>query len=261
MASATGTAFGSPLLESRRSSGKYGYRHRMGLVACAEFDVFHDDFHSFIVSTAITNGPVANTPLNGWQGAIIDSGSTVAVNTTAAIGANGVLTFADATASEGAAIYTNKSFQLTAGKSFFVEIRVRTDDVSDNTIQFGLSDQTAVSNPEDLYTTTAANVLAFGLLDTNGAYPVLLSDKSNGGTSVQTHTNKVMVVDTWHTLAIGYDGAQVRGYIDGDAVVTYTTAATIPTGVAMGLFIAHRNGDGAGGALCAVDYIRAVGER
>jgi len=258
---AVGSAFGSPLLETRRSSGKYEYRHRMGLVACAEFDVFHDDFHSFMITTAITNGPVANTPLNGWQGAIIDSGSTVVANTTATIGANGVLTFADATASEGAAIYTTKSFQITSGKRFFVEMRVRTDDVSDNTIQFGLSDQTATTNPEDLYTTTAASVLAFGLLDTNGAYPVLLSDKSNGGTSVQTQTNKLMVVDTWHTLAIGYDGSAVRTYVDGDVAGIYTTTATIPTGIAMGLFIAHRNGDGAGGALCAVDYIRAVSER
>lgn len=255
----SGTTFGSPLLESSRGS-KYAYRHRMGLVACAEYDVFHDDFHSFMVTTAITNGPVANTPLNGWQGAIIDSGSTVTANTTAAIGANGVLTFADATVSEGAAIYTTKSFQLTAGKRFFVEIRVRTDDVTDNAIQFGLSDQTAVTNPEDLWTTTAANVLAFGLLD-GSAYPQLLSDKSNGGTSVQTQTNKLMVVNTWHVLAIGYDGAYVRTYVDGDLANTYTTAATIPTGVAMGLFIGHLNGDGAGGALCAVDYIRAVSER
>ena len=254
-----GTSFGSPLTESRRGS-KYGYRHRMGLVACAEYDVFHDDFHSFMVSTAITNGPVANTPLNGWQGAIIDSGATVTTNTTAAIGANGVLTFASANASEGAAIYTTKSFQLTSGKRFFVEIRVRTDDVTDNAIQFGLSDQTATTNPEDLWTTTAASVLTFGLLD-GSAYPQLLSDKSNSGTSVQTQTNKLMVVNTWHVLAIGYDGSYVSTYVDGDLAHTYTATASIPTGVAMGLFIGHLNGNGAGGALCAVDYIRCVSER
>lgn len=254
----SGTSFGSPLTESQRGS-KYRYRHRMGLVACAEYDVFHDDFHSFVVSTAITNGPVANTPW-GWQGAIIDTGATVAVNTTAAIGANGVLTFADATASEGAAIYTNKSFQLTSGKRFFVEARIRTDDVADNAVQFGLSDQTATTNPEDLWTTTAANVLAFGLLD-GSAYPQLLSDKSNGGTSVQTQAVKPMVADTWHVLAIGYDGAVVKAYVDGDEVLTYSTAATIPTGVALGLFIGHINGNGAGGNVVVCDYIRAVSER
>lgn len=255
-----GTAFGSPLLETVRNGRKYAYRHRMGLVPCAEFDVFHDDFHSFMVATAITNGPVANTPLNGWQGAIIDTGATVTANTTAAIGANGVITLADATAGEGASIYTTKSFQLTSGKRFFVEVRVRTDDVTDNAFQFGLSDQTATTNPEDLWNTTSANVLSFGLLD-GSAYPQLLSDKSNAGTSVQTQTNKLMVVNTWHVLAIGYDGSVVRTYVDGDVAHTYTTTASIPTGVAMGLFLGHLNGDGAGGAVAVVDYIRAVGER
>ena len=87
------------------------------MVPSAEWMVFMDDFiTTFIPTTAITNGPVANTPSN-WQGAIIDTGATVAVNTTAAIGANGVLTLADATASEGAAFYGQKTIQLTAGKS------------------------------------------------------------------------------------------------------------------------------------------------
>lgn len=253
-----GTAFGSPLLETSNGS-LYKYRHRMGICPSAEFDVFHDDFHSFVVATAITNGPVANTPW-GWQGAIIDSGATVAINTTAAIGANGVLTFADATASEGASIYTNKTFQLTVGKRFFVETRVRTDDVADNAIQFGLSDQTATTNPEDLWTTTAANVLAFGLLD-GSAYPQLLSDAGNGGTSAQTQTVSAMSANAWTILGIGYDGAKVTAYVNGTPVITYSTAATIPTGVALGLFFGHINGNGAGGNVVACDYIRAVSER
>lgn len=257
---AVGTAFGSPVLESERNGHKFAYRHRMGLVACAEFDVFHDDFHSFVISTAITNGPVANTPLNGWQGATIDTGSTIAPSTVAGIGATGILTFSDASASEGAVLFSNKSFQLVSGKRFFVEVRVRTDDVTDNTIQFGLSDQTATSNPEDLWTTTSANLAAFGLLD-GSEYPRLLSDKSNGGTSVQTQTNKLMVVNTWHVLAIGYDGVNLRTYVDGDVANIYTDTATIPTGVALGLFLGHINGNGAGGNAVYFDYIRAVSER
>ena len=256
---AVGTAFSSPLLDSGQVS-KYRYRHRMGMVPSAEFDVFHDDFHSFVVATAITNGPVANTPW-GWAGAIIDSGATVAVNTTAAIGATGVLTFADATASEGAAIYTTKSFQIRTGKRFFVEVRFRTDDVSDNAIQFGLSDQTAVTNPEDLWTTTAANLVAFGLLD-GSAYPQMLADDNNGGTSAQTQTNKLLVADTWHTLAIGYNGSQLRGYVDGDEALVWSSAAsTIPDERAMGLFFGHINGNGAGGNVVVLDYVRAVFER
>lgn len=255
-----GTSFGSPLTESRRGS-KYGYRHRMGLVACAEFDVFHDDFHSFIIGTAITNGPVAQTPLNGWQGAIIDSGSTTTINTTATTGANGVLKLTDVNASEGVAIYSNKSFQLISGKRFFIEARVRTDDVTDNELQIGLDDQTATTNPEDLWTTTAANLVTFGLLD-GSAYPQMLVDKSNGGTSVQTQTIKPMVADTWHILAIGYDGAAITGWIDGDLVMTWSGASsTIPTATALGIHFGARNGDGAGGNIELFDYIRVVSER
>lgn len=257
-----GTALGSPVLDSRRPGGKYAYRHRMGLAQCAEFDVFHDDFHSFMVSTAITNGPDANTPLDFWTSAIIDTGATIAANTTATIGANGVLTFADATASEGAALYTNKTFQLISGKRCFVEVRVRTDDVTDNAVQFGFSDQTSVTNPEDLWLTASANLVAFGLLD-GSAYPQLLSDKSNGGTTVQTQAVKAMAVDTWHTLAIYYNGGAVlQGYVDGDLALTWTGAVTtIPTATAMGLFLGHINGGGAGGNVVVFDYARVVSER
>ena len=259
MVAGAGTAFGSPLLESKRGS-KYGYRHRMGLVPCAEFDVFHDDFHSFVVGTAITNGPAANTPW-GWQGAIIDSGSTATVYTTATNGANGVLSISDATFSEGVGIYSNKSFQLVSGKRFFLEARVYTDDVTDNEIQIGLNDQTATTNPEDLWTTTAANLVTFGLLD-GSAYPRMLVDKSNGGTSVQTQTVKPMVVNTWHTLAIGYDGTYVTGWIDGDLVMTWSGASTtIPTATALGIHFGGRNGDGAGSNVILFDYIRVVSER
>ena len=257
------TGFTTPLVHAPISAGaqRYEYRVGLGISPSAEFDVFHEDFHTFMVSTAITNGPVANTPLGNWAGAIIDIGATVVANTTATIGANGVITLADANVSEGAAIYTTKSFQLISGKKFFVEARIRTDDVTDNAVQFGLSDQTAVTNPEDLWTTTAANVVAFGLLD-GSAYPQMLVDAGNSGTAAQTQTEKLMVADTWHTLAIGYDGSKIRGYVDGKRVMTWGSAnSTIPTATALGLFLGHINGDGAGGAVVVVDYIRAVSER
>jgi hypothetical protein len=236
---------------------KYVYRVGMGMVPSAEFDVGFDDFHQFVVATAITNGPVANTPW-GWQGAVIDAGATVAVNTTAALGATGALTLADATASEGAAVYGTKSLQLTSGKKFFIEMRVRTDDVTDNAIQFGLSDLTATTNPEDLWTTTAANLVAFGLLD-GSAYPQLLTDASNAGTAALTQTERLMVADTWHVLGIGYDGVAVTAHVDGHQVLRTTT--TIPTGVALAPFFGHINGNGAGGNVVVVDFIRWVVER
>lgn len=256
------TGFKGPIVHAPSTKqGLYPYRSGMAMAPCAEFDVFHDDFHSFVVATAITNGPVANTPW-GWQGAVIDTGATAVVDTTAVTGASGALLMSDATASEGVAIYGTKSVQLTSGKKFFMEMRVQTGDVSDNTVQFGLSDLTATTNPEDLYTTAAANVVALGLLDTNGAYPVLLSDAGNGGTTIQTQTEKVMVASTWHVLGIAYDGTKLRAYIDGKEIMVWSgAAATIPTGVALAPFFAVRNGDGAGAAVNYIDYIRFVVER
>jgi hypothetical protein len=179
----------------------------------------------------------------------------------ATTGATGTVALTDATASEGIAIYTNKQFQLISGKKFYAEIRFRTDDVTDNAVQFGLSDLTATTNPEDLWTTTAANLVTFGILD-GSAYPQMLSDKSNGGTSVQTQTNKLLVVDTWHTMAIFYNGSILEGHIDGEKVLTWSGASTtIPTATAMGLFIGHLNGNGAGGNTTIVDYVRVVSER
>lgn len=256
-----GSAFTSPLKHSASGLGnKYQYRNATGMVPSAEYMVFMDDFvTSFIPTTAITNGPAANTPW-GWQSAIIDAGATVALNTTAAIGANGVLTLADATASEGAAFYGQKSLQLTSGKKFWMEVRMRTDDVTDNTVQFGLSALTAVTNPEDIWTTTATDLVAFGILD-GAATTTMLADKSNSDSTAETGTIS-MVADTWHTLAIGYDGTYLSGWVDGQQSLRWAqAAATIPTGVALAPFVGHINGNSAGGAVVVVDYVRIVSER
>lgn len=245
----------------RPNSSQYPYRAFTGMVPSAEWAILFDDFlQPWIPTTAITNGAVANTP-SPWQAAIIDTGATIAVNTTAAIGANGVLTIADATASEGAAVYGQKTIQLTAGKKLWMEARLRTDDVTDNAIQFGLSSVTASTNPEDLWTTTADSVIAFGLLD-GSAYPQLLVDAANSGTTAQTQTNRIMTVNTWHTLAFFYDGVNLRTYVDGKLAHLYSgAAATIPTGVALAPFFGALSGDGAGGNLNVFDYIRVVSER
>lgn len=229
----------------------YSYRSKMGMIPSAEWCVFFDDF----VESVVTNVP------DGWTAAVIDTGATAVIDTTATVGATGVLLLSDATASEGIAIYGPKAIQLTSGKRFFMECRVRTDDVTDNAIQFGLSDLTAVVNPEDLWTTAAANLAAFGLLD-GSAYPQMLSDKANSGTTVQTQTNRVMVVNTYHVLAIAYDGVQLKGYVDGKLALTWGgAAATIPTGVALAPFFAVLNGNGAGANNNYFDYIRYALER
>lgn len=227
----------------------FAYRTGLGMVPSAEFTVYMDDFIQDVTSNVPT----------GWDAAVIDTGGTVTVNTTAAIGANGVITIGDATASEGAAIYGTKSIQLTSGKKFFMECRLRTDDVTDNTIQFGISALTATTNPEDLWTTTAADVVAFGILD-GSATLKMLSDKSNSGSSVANSSGSLST-NTWTTLAIGYDGSQLYGYKDGKQVIQWATQAEIPTGVALAPFVGMLNGNGAGGNLVVVDYIRYVSER
>jgi hypothetical protein len=244
------TGFTSPIIESPVSNqAGYAYRNNMGMMNCAEFLYDMDDFVDVVAS---------NVPAN-WSAAIIDTGATVASDTTVA---NGAIKINDATASEGAAIYKPKTLLLTSGKKFFMELRVYTDDVTDNTIQFGLSDLTATTNPEDLWTTTAANLIAFGILDGGSGYPTMLSDKSNGGTSAQAQTTKAMSASTWHLLAIHYDGASLYGYVDGQLVLTWSGASTtIPTSTALAPFIGHINGNGAGNNTVLVDYVRIVQER
>lgn len=245
------------------STGKYKYRIGTSMVPSAEYLVHFDDFDkAFIPGTAITNGEVAYTPTNGWQGAIIDTGGTVALITTATTGANGVLKFNSDDASEGSAIYGQKSLQLISGKKFWMECRMQTDDITDNNFLFGLTSLTATTNPEDLYSTTATDLISFGLGD-GDSNPKMLSDKSNSGTSFQIQTVKGMSANTWHVLAIGWDGNKLRGYVDGKEALTWSgaTSTTVPLAVALAPFISHVNGNGGGNNTCLVDYIRWVSER
>jgi hypothetical protein len=241
---------GSIVHATASPQGPYAYRSGMGMVPSTEFQVLFDDFTSLVT----TNVP------NGWTAAIIDTGATAVASTTAALGANGALLMSDATASEGVAVYMPKAIQLTVGKRFFMEMRVRTSDVTDNAVQFGLTDLTATTNPEDLWTTTAANVISFGILD-GSAVTGMLSDAGNSGTTVQAGARS-MVADTWHILAIQYDGVKLRAYVDGKLSLLWSGAAsTVPTGVALAPFIGVLNGDGAGAAVNTVDYLRYVSER
>lgn len=256
VAGRTGAGFKEPLVFAQGNGyrDKYRYRNGIGMVPSAEFFVFHDDFLSFIPTTSVTNGQVANAP-TGWQSAVIDTGATVAVDTTATH-ANGVLIFDSDAATEGAAIYLPKGVQLTSGKKFFMEIRFKTEVADDSDVQFGLSDLTATTNPEDLWTTAAANVVAFGVLD-GDATTGILTDASNAGTAVSLGSIDLSSA-TWHTLAIGYDGVAITGWVDGNLSVRTTT--TIPTGVALAPFVGFRNGSAAT-TEGHCDYVRFAVER
>lgn len=234
----------------KSQANQYWYRGGLAMFGSAEFQVYMDDF----VNPVATNVPF------GWTAAIIDAGGTTTTSTTATTAANGVLVLADATASEGAAFYGARSIQLVAGKKFFMEMRFQTDDVTDNAVQFGLSDLTATTNPEDLWTTTAANVLAFGLLD-GVATPQMLADKSNSGSTAEAGTLSVTASE-WTTLGIYYDGAALFGFVNGNQALKWSQASTtIPTAVALAPFVGHINGNGAGGAVVLVDYVRWAFQR
>lgn len=230
----------------------YAFRHGMGMMPSAEWSVFFDDFRNVVT----TNVPT------GWAAAVIDVGATVTQSTATTAGAQpgtGIIAFASANASEGAAIYLPKSVMLVSGKKFLLEARVLTTDVTDNAMQVGLSDLTATANPEDLWTTVAANVATIGILD-GSALVGGLFDEGNGGTSAKTGTRS-MVATTWHVLSLYFDGVGLYGYLDGKQTTSETTAANIATGVLLAPFIGCLNGNGAGGATNYVDWIRVIQER
>jgi hypothetical protein len=246
-----GAGFSESIVHAPVSNqGLYRYRAKMGMIPSAEYVVFFDDF----VKAVTTNVPT------GWDATLIDTGATVVAGTTAgSLGASGVLLFDSDGATEGAVIYNEKNIQLTVGKRFFMEMRFQTEIADDSDVQFGLSDLTAVVNPEDVWTTAAANVIAFGVLD-GDATVGMLSDAGNGGTSVVLG-DKDLTSATWHTLGIEYTGAKLLGYVDGRLAVTWTGAAsTVPTGVALAPFFGFRNGSAAT-TEGHCDYIRYVLER
>jgi hypothetical protein len=244
-----GVALHGPLKSSPRGlGGSYEYRGGLGMVPSAEYAVFFDDF----LSAVTTNVPA------GWDGAVIDTGATVVTDTTAA-SATGVLLFDSDGATEGAAVYGEKCVQLTSGKKFWMEIRFNTEIADDSDVQFGLSSLTATTNPEDLWTTTATDLVAFGVLD-GSATLTMLADKSNSGSTAETGS-KSLVSATWTNLAIFYDGTKLYGYKDGKKCLTWSqAAATIPTGVALAPFFGFRNGSAAT-TEGQIDYVRYVIER
>ncbi len=231
--SQNGAGLTESIVHARQAN--YPYRAFMGMIPSAEFVVLMDDF----VSPITTNLPL------GWDAVVIDTGATVVTDTTAgSLGATGVLLFDSDGATEGACFYGEKCLQLTAGKKFFMEMRFQTELADDSDVQFGLSALTAVTNPEDIWTTVATDVIAFGTLD-GSALVGILADKANTGSAVQAGT-KSLTSDTWHTLGIGFDGYNLRGYVDGaEAVLWAGAAGTIPTGVALAPFVGFRNGSAA----------------
>jgi len=247
-----GIGIGESLTHAPASTqAPYSYRSGMGMVPSAEWMVFFDDFNSLVT----TNVPA------GWAAAVVDSGGTVTQYVTAAShpGTGAIATF-DATASEGAAIYLPLSIELTTGKRFMMEARVFTNDVTDGAVQFGLADLTATTNPEDLWTTASADVVAFGILD-GSAVTQFLSDEANGGAAAIAGTRS-LTASVWHTLGISWKGGVLSAWVDGKLSASTSTAANIPVDdVMLAPFLGSINGNGAGSNVVLWDWFRVVVER
>lgn len=228
----------------------YGYRKGMGMIPSAEWQVGMEDFAQTVWTT--------NVP-TGWVGTVIDTGATVVADTT--VGYPTCALFDSDGTDEGACIYGTKFLQLTAEKRFFMECRFQTEVAADTTVQFGLSAVTATTNPEDIWTTTATDVVAFGIL-TGDATTTMLCDKDNSGSTAELGTIDLEDA-TWHTLAIYYDGYFMYGYVDGEFSIKWSQAAatTIPTGVVLAPFVGFLNGTTGAAQEGHCDYIRWVLER
>jgi hypothetical protein len=235
----------SPLSEQEA----YSYRSGVPLIPSSEYSIFFDDLYG-------------ETASNAYPGttAIIDTGATIAGTEVDDISENGAIRITDATASEGAALFWPRGIQLGNGDKFIMEVRVQTSDVTDNALQFGLSDLTSVTNPEDLYTTASANLITFGILD-GDATVTMLCDKDNAGAAANLGSIDLSAA-TWHILAIEVYGTAasanmgVKGYVDGKLAITWDTETEIPDDLVLAPFIAMVNGNGAGGNTSDWDYVR-----
>lgn len=233
-------------LKASRGAAAYSYRAGMGLVTSAEFATFFDDFTAAVTS---------NAPAGGYT-AIIDTGATVVASNTLGTDHTGSIVIGSDGANEGAAIYLPERIQLLAGKKFWMEMRYRSTLPAETTIQMGLSSLTATTNPEDLWTTASADVLAFG---TAVGVPTLMADLANAGTAaVAGDAVTFGASPTWHTIGLFYDGARAFGYVNGKQKAT--TATTIPVSVTLAPFLGGLVGATAGN-LITVDYFRYVQER
>jgi hypothetical protein len=229
------------------------YRAGMGMFSSAEWISFFDDF----------TGDVATNVPAGWDAAIIDTGCTV----TNADLAGGVALFDSDADDEGAAIYLPKSVQLN-GKKFFMECRATVEDASAMTFPIGLSTLTAVTTPEDIWPTTAADYIALGTLDS--AEVVLTYDKNNGGTVTETNTDSTAATisdDTYFTLGLSFNGASTLGdgslkaYVNGNQVASALTEAQVPDDLPLAPFIGMLAGHATTADVAHVDYFRFALER
>lgn len=253
-----GTSFKGPLKHSLQSPAHpYAYRGGKGMVPSAEWVVFFDDFLGPEAAGAAGFAAAEDVPF-GWGGIIVDTGGTLVKSSTET---GGVVVLTSDGATEGVSVYMDVAIQVDS-RPFYMEARVRCSDTDDQDLQIGLTDLTAVTNPEDLWTTASADVIAWGLLD-GDATPAMLCDKNNSGSTIErpSSTDFDLTDQAWHILAFEVGGTDtnatkwVKGYVDGQLAHTWSTETTIPDDVNLAPFFGARTGaDPAHNAW--VDYVK-----
>jgi hypothetical protein len=223
------------------------------MVPSEEYVVFFDDFM----------GPVATNVPDGWTAAIIDTGCTA----TQADQHGGIILLDSDANNEGVSFYGPKVIKLD-GKKFFMEARFKIEDVSAQTVMFGLTDLAATTNPEDLWTSASTYYLTVGHQD-GGNTKFYYRD--NAAETSDTFANAGVVVDdTYVTMAFSYNGsgaaaaATCSGYVNGKWYVDTTAPGNIPKDVELAPFFGFLGGTNAGAGTddkVHLDYIRWSFER
>jgi len=243
------TGFKGPIVHAPATlQGTYAYRSKVGMMDSAEFTVFHDDF----IGTSPSNAPADYT----WT-AIIDTGATL-TNNASLVKKGGIIGITSDGASEGVSIYHPRTVKLESGKRFFMEVSCMTLDADDTDVQFGLSDLSATTDPEDMWDTSNADGVACGVLDGSAAIK-LVYDKDNGGPVTETST-LVLSDSTWTTLAFGWDGVSLKFYKNGLFAGQALTTGQVPDDVLLAPFVGARTG-GDAAHVVYFDYVRWALER
>lgn len=247
-----GSGFKEPLRHSPAATvAPYAYRSNTGMVPSAEHAVYFDDFFGL----GYDGTQVA--PIGAVS--IEDTGAAWGHVAASSDNGQGVLSITSDGTAEGCTAYWPGGVRVGLGKKFFMEVRMKTEDADDTDMQFGIADDASVTNPEDLFTTAATDLIALGVID-GSANLVLLTDKSNGGDAAQD-TGYDVSDDTWATYAIEVDGLaansdmSVKVYVNGNLTYTADTETTIPDDLILYPFIGGRTG-GAAGHDISFDYVR-----
>lgn len=232
------------LKHSPAATGRaYPYRGGFAMFPSAEQIVVHEDFAGGIASNKALTATAA----------VIDDGATLTASATLP---HTAVIASDGTA-EGVTNYYNRV--VLANGAFFAESRFKTF-IDGGHAAFNIGAATgAQTNPEDFWRTASTDLVAFGFEPDTGSALRMLVDVSNGG-AAQIVSDVVIEDDTWYTLGLYADRANVVGYLNGKEVLRWANSANIPVNAALRPFFGGLTGGDADNQI-HVDYFRFAAHR